>query len=182
MRKVTRSSMMVDMVRSLPESSEIISQLVTARVDEDADAPIAIANRLARSGDAGLLLTVLCGLVTLYADAQTKPPVGPGPPLAPLEDRYTPEQIAEATRTWHTGMADQLEAAAGAGDWGNFARIAVDSQVRAAVEDIRDGVRDDSLSSMTEPMVVCTQQALVLIAAEMLRRLVQHELPQKRAE
>lgn len=152
-------------------ATETMLALVASCRQNKPEVAASVAHTLTEKGDEHLLMMVLGQMTTQIVKAQRQAKESHGPMLTPQEIGVDPEALKPST--WQVGMGDQLDAAVQDGDYRLWAKMAVDGQIQALLEDQAAGMEPD-LDRILTGMLLLEQQSVVTIAAEMLRRLVIH--------
>lgn len=157
------------MVEKYREPAEaMVSELLDACRVEDALTGSRVTMRLHQANDIRLLMMVLGGLSARVVVAERLARQAHGPLVEPLSD----EDISDS-EPWATSALDQMKAAVAAGDFRTFAATAVDSQIKALIQDRQTfGAEDVDLGHVMRSMLMVDQQTLALVAAEAVMRLL----------
>lgn len=150
-------------------AKEIVNELIACAVNDDHYSGGLLVREMYQEPDK---LMLVIGLLTTAVVKSVNGPLA------------TPEQLgvdADAQpETWQVGVGDQLQAAAEERDVEQFARIAVDAQIKASVNDFKNyheatGQYPDA-GHIMRALLMLDRVTVMALAAESLRRLVMREV------
>ena len=150
-------------------ATEVVGELIQACQANDHHRGGELCQEMYQQPD---LLLLVVGLLT---STIVKNVTGP---LASAEEMGMP--VEDNPDAWQVGMVDQMEAAVEHRDINTFAALAVDGELRAMREDVRDalgrGEEMPSVEHLMRAFMVMDRVTVTAIAAEQMRRLLKLEV------